>query len=135
MTTLDPAGDEFIALPGASTQPSVAGTDVPQGPPALLTAAPAIQALLPAMLTPTELGRDRALGVMYGLAVGDVLGIPVEFWTAQEIDRDYPGGVVDVDPAEAQLPPDDDLAQAMAVAEALRSCRHRPPRVASPPCA
>ena len=93
--------------------------DATPPPPALLTTAPAIEALLPAALALTAISRDRSLGVMYGLAVGNVLGIPVEFWTAAEIDRAYPGGVFDVDPAEAQLPPDDDLAQAMTVAEAL----------------
>ena len=53
--------------------------DATPPPPALLTTAPAIEALLPAALALTAISRDRSLGVMYGLAVGNVLGIPVEF--------------------------------------------------------
>ena len=62
---------------------------------------------------------DRARGVMLGLAVGNLLGLPVEGWGYGEIDREYPNGVVDVDPREVCCPMDDDLAQAVELSEAL----------------
>lgn len=63
--------------------------------------------------------RDRARGSMLGLAVGNLLGLPMEGWHFREIDRGYPRGVADIDPQEALRPMDDDLAQAVDLGEAL----------------
>ena len=63
--------------------------------------------------------RDRARGTMLGLAVGNLLGIPVESLWYHEIDRGYPDGISEIDPQEARLPMDDDLAQAVDLGEAL----------------
>ena len=63
--------------------------------------------------------RDRARGPMLGLAVGNLLGLPVEGWYYREIDRSYYEGVTDIDPREAVRPMDDDLAQAVDLGEAL----------------
>ena len=62
---------------------------------------------------------DRARGVMLGLAVGNLLGLPMEGWSYREIDRWYPDGVRDIDAGEAFMPMDDDLAQAVDLGEAL----------------
>ena len=43
----------------------------------------------------------------------------MEGWGYGEIDREYPNGVVDVDPREVCCPMDDDLAQAVELSEAL----------------
>ena len=61
----------------------------------------------------------RAVGLMRGLAAGNVLGLGVETLSVSEIARLHPDGVTTVDPNEARLPPDDDLAQACAVARAI----------------
>ena len=63
--------------------------------------------------------QDRARGTMLGLAVGNLLGIPVESLWYHEIDRGYPDGISEIDPREARLPMDDDLAQAVDLGEAL----------------
>lgn len=63
--------------------------------------------------------RDRYRGALLGLAVGNALGLPVEFWPSAEIRRRYPDGVREIDPAELRLPWDDDLAQAAILAEAI----------------
>jgi ADP-ribosylglycohydrolase len=63
--------------------------------------------------------RDRYRGTLLGLAVGNALGLPVESWSKAEIRRRYPGGIREIDPAELDLPWDDDLAQAVIIAEAI----------------
>ncbi|HET9252062.1 MAG TPA: ADP-ribosylglycohydrolase family protein [Candidatus Eisenbacteria bacterium] len=63
--------------------------------------------------------RDRYRGALLGLAVGNALGLPVEFWPSAEIRRRYPDGVREIDAAELRLPWDDDLAQAAILAEAI----------------
>jgi ADP-ribosyl-[dinitrogen reductase] hydrolase len=63
--------------------------------------------------------RDRYRGALLGLGVGNALGLPVEFWPSAEIRRKYPQGVRDIDPAELDLPWDDDLAQAAILAQAI----------------
>ena len=63
--------------------------------------------------------RDRYRGTLLGLAVGNTLGIPVESWPSAEIRRRYPKGIREIDPLEVQLPWDDDLAQAVILAEAI----------------
>ena len=60
---------------------------------------------------------DRARGVMIGLAVGNLLGIVPESWSRQSIARRYPDGIRDIS-AEPGYPDDDDIAQAVALAEA-----------------
>ena len=63
--------------------------------------------------------RDRYRGTLLGLAVGNSLGIPVESWPSAEIRRRYPKGIREIDPLEVELPWDDDLAQAVIIAEAI----------------
>ena len=62
---------------------------------------------------------DRGRGVMLGLAAGNLLGLPVEGWWYGDIEREYPDGVLDIDPREAYRLMDDDLAQAVELGEAL----------------
>lgn len=56
----------------------------------------------------------RARGCLLGLACGNLLGLPNEF-----LRRPPPEPVRDIDPAELDRPWDDDLAQAVVLAEAL----------------
>lgn len=67
----------------------------------------------------TPLDYDRARGVLLGLAVGNLLGLPVEGASRSTILRAHPAGLVEIDPRERNRPMDDDLAQAVALAEAL----------------
>ena len=62
---------------------------------------------------------DRARGVMLGVAVGNLLGLPVEGRSRQRIQELYPNGVREIDPAEASRQMDDDSAQAVELAESL----------------
>lgn len=62
---------------------------------------------------------DRYRGALLGLAVGNALGLPVESWPSERIRRKYPKGVREIDPQETALPWDDDLAQAVILAEAI----------------
>ena len=62
---------------------------------------------------------DRARGAMMGIAAGNLLGLPVESWSHQRIAAKYPAGVRDIDPRELSRWMDDDLAQAVELAEAL----------------
>ena len=56
---------------------------------------------------------------MLGLAVGNLLGLPMESQWYDYIERRYPDGVRDIDPREAQRSMDDDLAQAVDLGESL----------------
>ena len=87
--------------------------------PDIITTAPTVSSLLDQVAISQELLSDRARGVMLGLAVGNLLGLPVEGWRHQEIDSHYPQGVADIDPWEVDRPMDDDLAQAVDLGEAL----------------
>ena len=87
--------------------------------PNIVTTAPSVTSLLDSASGSREGLRDRAHGAMLGLAVGNLLGLPVEGWHYREIDRSYYEGVTDIDPREAFRPMDDDLAQAVALGEAL----------------
>ncbi|MDE0241933.1 MAG: ADP-ribosylglycohydrolase family protein [bacterium] len=60
---------------------------------------------------------DRARGLMVGLAVGNLLGITTEGRPRSSIARAFPGGVEDI-VARPGFPDDDDLAQAIVIAEA-----------------
>ena len=62
---------------------------------------------------------DRARGVMLGLAVGNLLGLPLESRTGEQIRNLYPNGVTEINPGEMARPMDDDLAQAVELAEAI----------------
>lgn len=65
------------------------------------------------------LNQERARGVLLGLAVGNLLGLVVEGYPASEIRRYFPDGVSEIDRRELQRPMDDDLAQAVELAESL----------------
>lgn len=62
---------------------------------------------------------DRYRGVVLGLAVGNALGLPAEGRPAAWIRERYPRGLADIDPVETDRPWDDDVAQAVLLAEAL----------------
>ena len=62
---------------------------------------------------------DRARGVMLGVVVGNLLGLPVEGWSEQRIRERYPSGVREIRPSELAKPMDDDPAQSVELAEAL----------------
>ena len=61
--------------------------------------------------------RDRARGVMVGLAVGNLFGIAHEGRSRKSIARAYPDGIQEIT-AKPGYPDDDDIAQAIALAEA-----------------
>ena len=87
--------------------------------PTIITDAPNLVALLStADKSPSGLV-DRARGVILGLAVGNLLGLPVESESRNAIARRHPDGVTEIDSAEKFRPMDDDLAQAVELADAL----------------
>jgi ADP-ribosyl-[dinitrogen reductase] hydrolase len=63
--------------------------------------------------------RDRARGALLGLAVGNALGVPVEGRSGEDLRRRFPEGIRDIDPRERDNPWDDDVAQAILLAEAM----------------
>jgi ADP-ribosyl-[dinitrogen reductase] hydrolase len=63
--------------------------------------------------------QDRYKGVMLGVAAGNLLGLRGEGTWKESLRRRFPGGLTDIDPAEAHRPWDDDLAQTGVLAEAL----------------
>ena len=60
---------------------------------------------------------DRTQGLMAGIAVGNLLGISMEGWSQRSIAREYPAGVREI-AAKPGYPDDDDLAQAIEIADA-----------------
>lgn len=66
-----------------------------------------------------ELLQARYRGVLVGVAAGNALGLPVEGESHSSLRRHHPDGVREVDPRERDRPWDDDLAQTVAVAEAV----------------
>ncbi len=84
-----------------------------------MTDAPNLVGLLPETYPSQAELQDRGLGALLGLAVGNLLGLPVEGWSRDAIARHYPEGVVDIDPMERNRAMDDDLAQAVELGEAL----------------
>ena len=79
-----------------------------------IAAAAAVQQVDEAMV-------DRARGVLLGLAVGNLLGLPVEGDRHDWIADAYPAGLTEIDHREANRPMDDDLAQAVDLGDALLS--------------
>ena len=62
---------------------------------------------------------DRARGTLLGLAVGNLLGLPVEGTWHDWIASEFPDGLTEIDPREASRSMDDDLAQAVDLGESL----------------
>ncbi len=87
--------------------------------PNIITGAPNVASLLASASDSADQPTDRARGVMLGLAVGNLLGLPVEGRWYSEIDRRYPQGILHIDPHEVDRLMDDDLAQAVDLGEAL----------------
>ena len=87
--------------------------------PNVISQSPSVSALLNCYDDLSDTLADRARGVMLGLAVGNLLGIPVEGWRHDEIARKYPAGLAGIDAREPHRPMDDDLAQAVDLGEAL----------------
>ncbi len=87
--------------------------------PNVVSEAPTLSALVGCAAGDEEMLSDRARGTMLGLAVGNLLGLPMEGWSSDTIEKRYPDGVIDIDPSEAYSPMDDDLAQAVDLGEAL----------------
>ena len=84
---------------------------------------------------PTTTGGDRLLdrsrGVMLGVVVGNLLGLPVEGRSRQWIEEQYPQGLSEIKPAEMARPLDDDPAQSVELAEALLEGGDLPERFAA----
>ena len=87
--------------------------------PNVVSQAPTLSALVGCAAGDEEMLSDRARGTMLGLAVGNLLGLPMEGWSSYAIEKRYLGGVIDIDPREVLRPMDDDLAQAVELGEAL----------------
>ena len=87
--------------------------------PNIVTSAPNVSSLLASAGDSGDQPTDRARGVMLGLAVGNLLGLPMEGRWYSDIDRSYPEGVLHIDPHEVDRPMDDDLAQAVDLGETL----------------
>ena len=87
--------------------------------PNIVTRASHVSSLFDSVPCAAEQPSDLTRGAMLGLAVGNLLGLSVEGWRYQEIDKKCPQGVTDIDPWEAGRPMDDDLAQAVDLGEAL----------------
>ena len=66
------------------------------------------------MATDTQ---DRCRGLMVGLGVGNLLGVPQEGWPRYAVEASYPNGIRDIE-VEPGEPDDDDLAQAIILADA-----------------
>ena len=95
--------------------------------PAFISGAPNLMELLDSKRADfPDNPEDRARGVLLGLAVGNLLGIPVEGLSRETIRRRLPNGVTEIDPGEKQMAMDDDLAQAVDLGEALLDCDDGP---------
>ena len=86
--------------------------------PGIVNEAPQLAELLRSVPV-APLDEDRARGVLLGLAVGNLLGLPVEGASQSTIRRNHPDGLTEIDSRERDRPMDDDLAQAVDLAEAL----------------
>ncbi len=88
----------------------------------VIQAAPAVcQLIADSIQHPKPEANDRAAGVMLGLAVGNLLGLEDEGSWYWQIDEKYPGGITEIDRRELHRPLDDDLAQAVELADAILS--------------
>lgn len=89
----------------------------------VVTDAPRISRLLDRSSTNLPMSgiQDHARGAMLGLAVGNLLGLPVEGWPHSRIRQGFPDGLSEIDPREAHERMDDDLAQAVDLGEVLLS--------------
>ncbi len=67
----------------------------------------------------TRQSMDRARGVMLGVVVGNLLGLPIEGRSRRRIKELHPHGVTEIRPGEMAKPMDDDPAQSVELAEAL----------------
>jgi ADP-ribosylglycohydrolase len=65
---------------------------------------------------------EQVLGMIYGLALGDALGAPVEFWDLKGIHERYGVNGIQELPAPALFT--DDTQMTLAVAEALITAGH-----------
>jgi poly(ADP-ribose) glycohydrolase ARH3 len=69
--------------------------------------------------------KDKFLGCIYGLAIGDALGFPVEFFKLNGIYKRYPEGIKDFEPYNTerdQFPKgsySDDTQMSLSIANAL----------------
>ncbi len=86
--------------------------------PGIIRQAPHLAALIGSAQA-LPLDADRACGVLLGLAVGNLLGLPIEGASQESVRYAFPDGVTEIDPRERDRPIDDDLAQAVDLAEAL----------------
>ena len=57
---------------------------------------------------------------MAGIAVGNLLGIRLEGWSKRQVARSFPNGIREIT-ARPGYPDDDDLAQAVVIAEAAEA--------------
>lgn len=57
---------------------------------------------------------------MVGIAVGNLLGIPLEGWSRHHVAQSFPDGVREIT-AHPDYPDDDDIAQAVVIAEAAEA--------------
>ena len=60
---------------------------------------------------------EKACGLMTGIAVGNLLGLPYEGWPREWIAREHPGGIMEIDAVDG-WDDDDDVAQSILIAEA-----------------
>ncbi len=74
---------------------------------------------------------DRARGIMLGVVVGNLLGLPIEGRSRRRIRELYPHGVTEISPSEMAKPMDDDPAQSVELAEALLEGGNLPERFAA----
>lgn len=67
--------------------------------------------------------QERFQGCILGLAIGDALGYPLEFWDYDEVHRHYPTGILDFVQSPAFRHPigtfSDDTQMSLAIAKAL----------------
>ena len=74
-----------------------------------------------AVESPSESLVGRARGMMVGIGVGNLLGIPWEGKSREFIQQRCPGGVREITATDSR-PDDDDLAQAILLADACTEC-------------
>ena len=61
--------------------------------PFLINEAPHIIRLLSNLSERADVVHDQAKGAILGLAVGNLLGLPVEGWSAVHISQSFPNGI------------------------------------------